>query len=196
MSGPFLAIAPGMNTIKATARYFLRNNPIWPPLSGLSGLLRRSAAPAPSGAGRLAPVGLALPIVFLTAFALIFLESLLFQGLLFVADYIEAMMAIPIALLGIAVGALLVFGFRRQLKLTAGVVSVLLLHEVARAEARRLKVRLCGTLGILVRAYRQGLLSFDQVELLIREIAARPDIWIAARLCEQVLASLHRPGQQ
>jgi len=71
---------------------------------------------------------------------------------------------------------------------------VLLDDEVARAEARRLNLRLCGTLGILVRAYRQSLLSFDQVELLIREIAARPDIWIAAGLCEQVLASLHRPG--
>jgi predicted nucleic acid-binding protein len=72
---------------------------------------------------------------------------------------------------------------------------VLLDDEVARAEARRLKLQLCGTLGILVRAYRQGLLSFDQTELLIREIAARPDIWIAARLCEQVLASLRRLGQ-
>ena len=69
---------------------------------------------------------------------------------------------------------------------------VLLDDEVARAEARRLKLRLCGTLGILVRAHRQGLLSFDQTELLVREIAARPDIWIAARPCEQVLASLHR----
>jgi hypothetical protein len=69
---------------------------------------------------------------------------------------------------------------------------VLLDDEVARAEARRLKLRLCGTLGILVRAYRKGLLSLDQVELLIREIAARPDIWIAARLCDQVLASLPR----
>jgi predicted nucleic acid-binding protein len=67
---------------------------------------------------------------------------------------------------------------------------LLLDDEVARAEARRLKLRLCGTLGILVRAYRKDLLSLDQVELLIREIAARPDIWIAARLCEQVLASL------
>jgi len=67
---------------------------------------------------------------------------------------------------------------------------VLLDDEVARAEARRLKLHLCGTLGILVRAYREGLLSFAQVELLMREIAARPDIWIAAKLCEQVLASL------
>jgi len=47
-----------------------------------------------------------------------------------------------------------------------------------------------GDMGILVRAYRGGLLSFDQTGLLIREIAARPDIWIASRLCAQVLASL------
>jgi predicted nucleic acid-binding protein len=67
---------------------------------------------------------------------------------------------------------------------------LLLDDEVAREETRRLQLRLCGTLGILVRAYRQDLLSLDQTELLIREIAARPDIWIAARLCEQVLASL------
>ncbi|MBN1656959.1 MAG: DUF3368 domain-containing protein [Anaerolineae bacterium] len=67
---------------------------------------------------------------------------------------------------------------------------VLLDDEVARTEARRLGLDLCGTLGILVRAYRAGLLSLDQVELLIHEIAARPDIWIATRLCEQVMASL------
>jgi len=67
---------------------------------------------------------------------------------------------------------------------------VLLDDEVARTKARRLKLRLCGTLGILVRAYRRGLLSLAQVELLMREIAARPDIWTAARLCEQMLALL------
>ncbi|MFC2037946.1 DUF3368 domain-containing protein [Chloroflexota bacterium] len=69
---------------------------------------------------------------------------------------------------------------------------VLLDDEIARAEARRLNLRLCGTLGVLVRAHRRGLISLDQAELLIREIAARPDIWIAARLCEQVLASLRQ----
>lgn len=70
---------------------------------------------------------------------------------------------------------------------------VLLDDEVARTEARRLELRLCGTLGILVRAHQQELLPSNQAELLIREIAARPDIWIAARLCEQVLASLLAP---
>jgi predicted nucleic acid-binding protein len=73
---------------------------------------------------------------------------------------------------------------------------VLLDDEVARAEARRLKLRLRGTLGILVHAYRKGLLSFGQVELLIREVAARPDIWIGARLCEQVLALLRQSEEQ
>jgi predicted nucleic acid-binding protein len=70
---------------------------------------------------------------------------------------------------------------------------VLLDDEVARSEARRLKLRVRGTLGILAQAYRGGLLSLPQIELLVNEIAARPDIWIAARLCEQVLASLGRP---
>ena len=67
---------------------------------------------------------------------------------------------------------------------------VLLDDEVARAEARRLRLRLRGTLGILALAYRQGLLSYSRVELLIREIGSRPDVWIGTRLCEQVLASL------
>jgi len=83
-------------------------------------------------------------------------------------------------------------GETELLALAQAVADPLLLldDEVAPPEARRLGLLMYGTLGILVRAHRQGLLSFDQAELLIREIAARPDIWIAARLCEQVLASL------
>lgn len=33
---------------------------------------------------------------------------------------------------------------------------------------------------------------FPQVELLIQEIGARPDIWIASRLCDQVLQTLRK----
>lgn len=69
---------------------------------------------------------------------------------------------------------------------------VLLDDEVARAEARRLGLRLRGTLGIIAQAHRRDLLSFDQIELMIREIATRPDIWISDKLCEQVLASLRK----
>ena len=70
---------------------------------------------------------------------------------------------------------------------------VLLDDEIARAEARRLKLATKGTLGVLVQAHRQSLLSYTEVELLLNEIAARPDIWISAKLCHQVLASLHKP---
>ncbi len=68
---------------------------------------------------------------------------------------------------------------------------VLLDDEVARAEARRLKLRVRGTLGIIVQAYRHQLLTFTQVELLIQEIAVRSDIWIGFKLCEQVLKKIH-----
>ena len=71
---------------------------------------------------------------------------------------------------------------------------VLLDDEVARAEARRLGLDIRGTLGVIVQAYRKGLLSFDRVELLIHEIATRPDIWIGGKLCEHVLASLRKPS--
>lgn len=80
------------------------------------------------------------------------------------------------------------------LALSLGNPLVLLDDEVARAEARRLGLRMVGTLGILAHAFRHDLLSLDQVELLIREIAERPDIWISAKLCEHLLASL-REGE-
>ncbi|HKX31232.1 MAG TPA: DUF3368 domain-containing protein [Blastocatellia bacterium] len=67
---------------------------------------------------------------------------------------------------------------------------VLLDDETARTEARHLGLRIRGTLGILVQAYRTELLSLTQIELLIQEIIARPDIWISSKLCEEVLASL------
>jgi predicted nucleic acid-binding protein len=67
---------------------------------------------------------------------------------------------------------------------------VLLDDEAARTEARRMKLRMRGTLGLLSQAYYSGILSLPQVELLIQDIAARPDIWIGTRLCEQVLQAL------
>lgn len=69
---------------------------------------------------------------------------------------------------------------------------LLLDDEVARSEARRLNLRVRGTLGILAQAYREQMLTLVQTELLIREISARRDIWISAKLCEQILASLQR----
>lgn len=70
---------------------------------------------------------------------------------------------------------------------------VLLDDEVARTEARRLKLRLRGTVGVLVQVYRQGHLPFAQIDLLLEEIALRPDIWISAKLCHKVRDSLPKP---
>ena len=61
-------------------------------------------------------------------------------------------------------------------------VLVLLDDELARIEARRLALPVKGTVGILVQAFRTGLLSLDDVELLLLEIAARPDLWISKKL--------------
>jgi predicted nucleic acid-binding protein len=69
---------------------------------------------------------------------------------------------------------------------------VLLDDQAARSEARRLGLRLRGTLGVLVQVYREGVLPFAHVELLIQEIAARTDIWISAKLCRRVLSSLRK----
>lgn len=76
------------------------------------------------------------------------------------------------------------------LALTLPDVLVLVDDEDARAEARRLRLSMRGTLGVLVAAYRRNLLTRSESELLLNEIAARPDIWISATLCAQVLRSL------
>ncbi len=73
---------------------------------------------------------------------------------------------------------------------TLSATLVLLDDEVARTEGRRLNLHLRGTLGVLAQAYRQEYLSLAQIELLLQEISLRPDIWISAKLCQQILDSL------
>jgi uncharacterized protein len=87
-------------------------------------------------------------------------------------------------------------GERELLALARGSKESLVLidDELARAEARRLGIPTKGTLGILVAAHRSGLLTLDEVELLLLTIAARPDIWISERLCRQILVELVRPA--
>lgn len=75
-------------------------------------------------------------------------------------------------------------------------VLVLLDDEEARNEARRLGLPVKGTLGILIEAWRTGVLPFEETEVLILEIAARPDIWISERLCRQVLEQLAQRATQ
>ncbi len=69
---------------------------------------------------------------------------------------------------------------------------VLIDDEVARSEARRLGLPLRGTLGILVQACREKILTLAQTEILIQEVSIRRDIWVSGKLCEQVLSELQR----
>jgi predicted nucleic acid-binding protein len=70
-------------------------------------------------------------------------------------------------------------------------VDLLLIDdEVARGEARRLGLAVRGTLGVLAHARRAGRLTLQEVELLVLEIAARRDIWISEKLCQDVLSKL------
>jgi predicted nucleic acid-binding protein len=71
-------------------------------------------------------------------------------------------------------------------------VQVLVDDEAAREEARRLGFLVKGTVGVLVQAYRTSLLALDEIELLLLEIAARPDLWISEKLCQQVMEQLRR----
>jgi len=66
----------------------------------------------------------------------------------------------------------------------------LLDDALARREARRIQVHSYGTLGILVRAQQAGVLTRPQLVRLLQDIAARPDIWISAALCEKIIAEL------
>ena len=78
--------------------------------------------------------------------------------------------------------------FAQALTLKDGLVLVD--DEDARTEGRRLGLPVRGTIGVLVEAYRRGLLTLPEIELLFSELSARPDIWISANLCARVLKSL------
>ena len=79
-----------------------------------------------------------------------------------------------------------IFAHARTLKDVLALVD----DEDARTEGRRLGIPVRGTVGILVEAYRRALLKLPEIEFLLNELSARPDIWISSKLCEQVLRSL------
>jgi predicted nucleic acid-binding protein len=83
-------------------------------------------------------------------------------------------------------------GERELLALSRGLPGCLVLldDEAARSEARRMGLQPKGTLGVMAQACGQGLLTLEEAEVLIEEIAARPDIWISEKLCRLVLEDL------
>ena len=91
-------------------------------------------------------------------------------------------------------------GERESLCLAVQERAVLLLvdDEAGRIAARERGVRIKGTLGVLVEAFHQELLDFEELELLCVQIGQRDDIWISTELCRRVLAEIKkgRSGRQ
>lgn len=67
---------------------------------------------------------------------------------------------------------------------------VLIDEEMAREEARKVGLRIKGTLGIITMAYRKGIIPRQQAIYLLEEIKHRSDIWISSKLRDEVLESL------
>jgi uncharacterized protein len=62
--------------------------------------------------------------------------------------------------------------------------------EKVREEAKARGLNVKGTPGVIVQAYRTGLLGFNDVESTIKAIIDREGIWISEELCRGVLKKL------
>ncbi len=70
--------------------------------------------------------------------------------------------------------------------------SLILLDDLkAREEAKRLGLIVKGTLGLLVQAYREDLISSAEVNAFMETIITHDDIWISADLCREVLKRIN-----
>jgi len=69
---------------------------------------------------------------------------------------------------------------------------VLMDDLLAREEAERLGLKAKGTLGIIAEAYRQGLMTISEVELIFQAVVAREDIWISEGLVHRVWVDLQK----
>lgn len=81
------------------------------------------------------------------------------------------------------------------LALQQGIDWVLIDNLHARKAARSVGLRVKGTIGVLLDAFRQQFLTFHELELLLHTVKVHPDIWISDILCEQVLAQAKREAQ-
>ncbi len=70
--------------------------------------------------------------------------------------------------------------------------DVLMDETLGREVARQLHLSTCGSLGVLMKAYRQGLLNLEQLRLNFDEIERRKDIWINPALVKRLLQEIRR----
>jgi uncharacterized protein len=83
-------------------------------------------------------------------------------------------------------------GEKEAIALALSRAALLLIDEErGRDVARQQRIPVRGSLGVLIDAYRQHLLSADLLKLHIAEIRQRSDIWISPTLCDKVLQELH-----
>jgi predicted nucleic acid-binding protein len=69
--------------------------------------------------------------------------------------------------------------------------SLVLLDDLkAREEAKARNLAVKGTIGIMVHAYRNGLVTLEEMETIFEAIISIDDIWIAPRLCHEVINRL------
>ena len=57
----------------------------------------------------------------------------------------------------------------------------------ARRAARQAGLRVKGTVGLLLEAFRRGWIDLTEFELLIQSIRAHPTLWISEFLCDEAL---------
>jgi predicted nucleic acid-binding protein len=77
-----------------------------------------------------------------------------------------------------------------QLAMTETADWVLLDDRLARECAQEVGLKVKGTLGIIVAAYRRQLLSHQEVEVVLQSILDRDDVWLSIELVKQIWASL------
>jgi predicted nucleic acid-binding protein len=73
---------------------------------------------------------------------------------------------------------------------------VLIDNEHARKVARQVGLRLKGTVGVLLEAWRQSYLSLQAFELLMQEMKTRPDFWISEQRCDRALEQVRQEATQ
>ena len=73
-----------------------------------------------------------------------------------------------------------------HLGLTISPSWVLMDDRLAREEAARVGLRVKGTVGLIAGAYRQGIITLEEVKLAFQTVMERPDIWIAASFVQRV----------
>jgi len=66
--------------------------------------------------------------------------------------------------------------------------------EKVREEAKARGLKIKGTVGVIIQAYRAELLRLNDVESIIEAIMSREDIWISEELCRRVLEKVKTPG--